>query len=59
MVCCLMLFIYGTVYNSKNRIIPSLDSIMKINVEKGFLSSIIILRMAPMKSYLEMQIITI
>lgn len=29
-----MLFIYGTVYNSKNRIIPSLDSIMKINVEK-------------------------
>ena len=29
-----MLCIYGTVYNSKNRIIHSLDSIMKINVEK-------------------------
>ena len=29
-----MLFIYGTVYNSKNRILSSLDSIMKINIEK-------------------------
>ncbi len=29
-----MLFVYGNVYNSKNRIMPSLDSIMKINIEK-------------------------
>jgi hypothetical protein len=29
-----MLFVYGTVYNSKNRIIPSLDSVMKINLDK-------------------------
>ena len=29
-----MLFIYGTVYNSRNRILQSLDSVMKINIEK-------------------------
>lgn len=29
-----MLFIYGTVYNSRNRVLSSLDSIMKINIEK-------------------------
>jgi len=30
-----MLYIYGTVYNSKNRVIQSLDSIMGINIKKS------------------------
>ena len=32
-----MLFIYGTVYNSRNRILQSLDSVMKINIERRIL----------------------